>query len=86
MTLTLGTPKRRLSVPAFAAGVLLIFFAGYVGARATGHWRNGIGDAEYVRRVGEMHGSGYGHPGMDEGNAASAPGRSGPAGTSSRGR
>jgi hypothetical protein len=44
--------------------VLLLFFGGYLGARATGLWHNALPDREYVERVQQMEGPGYGHPGM----------------------
>jgi ferredoxin len=55
--------RRRLSALGFAAGVLGIFFAGYLGARTGGVWSNGISDQEYLERVPEIHSPAYGHPG-----------------------
>lgn len=62
--LGLHVARRRLSIKAYAAAVLLLFFAGYFGARAFGLWENGIPDAEYVQRIQEDRAAPYGHPGM----------------------
>jgi polyferredoxin len=56
------TARRRLSVPAYAAAVLLLFLTGYFGARAFGLWNNGISDREYVERIQEDARAGYVHP------------------------
>ncbi len=61
-TLTVGTPKRRLSPVAFAAALLLFFLAGYGAARVTGHWQNDMGAAQYRKSMSEL--DRYGHPGM----------------------
>lgn len=61
--LGIGLPKRRrLPVPAYAAVILCLFLAGYVGARASGLWHNGISDAEYVHRLRNEAVELYGHP------------------------
>ncbi len=57
--------RRRLTPLGFGAGVVALFLAAYVAARATGHWENAITDAEYVRRIQEIRSSEYGHPGME---------------------
>jgi polyferredoxin len=62
--LVLRAPQRTLSVKAYAAAVLLLFFAGYFGARTFGMWHNGISDAEYVERIREDRVMPYEHPGM----------------------
>ncbi|MFL6195188.1 MAG: 4Fe-4S binding protein [Thermoanaerobaculia bacterium] len=62
--LVLQAPKRTLTVKAYAAAVLLLFFASYFGARAFGLWENGIPDTEYVQRIQEDRTAPYGHPGM----------------------
>ncbi|MFY9826333.1 MAG: 4Fe-4S binding protein [Thermoanaerobaculia bacterium] len=62
--LGLRAAKRRLSLQAYAAAVLILFFAGYFGARAFGHWENRISDAEYVLRIQENRIEPFGHPGM----------------------
>jgi len=49
---------------AYAAAIVGLFLAGYVGARATGTWENGISDAEYVERIQNIRPGEYGHPGM----------------------
>jgi polyferredoxin len=54
---------RTVSPVAFAAAVVGLFMAGYVGARATGNWNNGIGEAEYVERIQNIRSGEYGHPG-----------------------
>jgi polyferredoxin len=62
--LGLKVARRQLSVRAYAAAVLVLFFAGYFGARAFGLWENGISDAEYVQRIQEDRAAPYVHPGM----------------------
>ncbi len=62
-SLQVGTGKRRLRPMQFAAAVLLLFLAGYVGARITGLWQNSIGDVEYIHRINELNAPQYGHPG-----------------------
>ena len=62
-TLTVKAGRRRLGVPAFAAGVMLLFLAGYVGGRATGNWSNEITDQEYVERIRNIRNPDYAHPG-----------------------
>jgi polyferredoxin len=56
--------KRRWETPRYAVAVLLLFFAGYFGARAFGLWENRIGDAEYVERIQQDGSVPYVHPGM----------------------
>jgi len=56
--------RRRLSVPAYAAAILALFLAGYVGARAAGVWHNGIGEQEYVQRLSSEAVELYAHPGL----------------------
>ena len=60
--LRVGTKRRTLRPLAFAGVLVALFFAAYVGARATGSWSNAISDAEYARRVQELHLPSYGHP------------------------
>ena len=55
--------RRRISHLAYAAGVMGLFLAGYVGARAAGLWKNAIPESEYVERIQDVHSSEYGHPG-----------------------
>lgn len=55
--------RSRISSLAFAGILLGIFLTGYVGARASGAWFNGISDREYVERVQEIDSPAYGHPG-----------------------
>jgi polyferredoxin len=62
--LMMKTAKRTLSLQAYAAAVLVLFFAGYFGARAFGVWDNKISDGEYVLRIQENRIDPYGHPGM----------------------
>jgi ferredoxin len=61
--LSVQAGRRRLGVPAFAAAVMLLFLAGYIGARATGNWDNEITDREYVERIRNMRNPDYAHPG-----------------------
>ena len=58
---TLG--RRRVPALGMAAGVLGIFLAGYLGARAAGAWTNDITDQEYIQRIQEIDSPAYGHPG-----------------------
>jgi ferredoxin len=60
-----GRTPRWLPVPAYAAAILALFFAGYVGARAAGTWDNAITDAEYRYRLRQEAVELYAHPGMD---------------------
>lgn len=69
--------RRRLPVPAFAALILALFFAGYFGARAAGSWHNAITDREYVQRLGHEAVELYAHPGLDGQVAAAEPARTG---------
>ena len=62
--LGLRVARRRLSPQAYGAAVLILFFAGYFGARAFGHWDNRISGAEYVLRIQENRSFPFGHPGM----------------------
>ena len=59
------TVRRRIPVPAYGAAILVLFFAGYLGARAAGSWRNGITDAEYRYRLSTEAVELYTHPGLD---------------------
>jgi polyferredoxin len=63
-TLVVQMGDRRVSHLRFAAAVVGLFVAGYVGARATGVWENRISDQEYVERIQSMDGPEYGHPGV----------------------
>ncbi len=45
--LTAGGKHRRISVGHFAAGVVIVFVAGYFIARAAGWWEGGVTDEEY---------------------------------------
>jgi polyferredoxin len=54
---------RKVSSLSFAGALMGIFLVGYLGARATGIWANGIADQEYVERLQEVDSPAYGHPG-----------------------
>lgn len=57
--------RRRVPVPAYAAAVLALFFAGYLAARTAGVWHNSIPDHEYLQRLGGDAIELYAHPGME---------------------
>jgi Fe-S-cluster-containing hydrogenase component 2 len=57
--------RRPVSHLRFAAMLVGLFLAGYLGARATGVWANQITDAEYVERIQNLDSAAYGHPGME---------------------
>jgi Fe-S-cluster-containing hydrogenase component 2 len=71
-------PWRRAVRPAaFAALVVGMFVGGTLLARATGHWRNGISDEEYARRIRAIDSPAYAHdkgrvPTREEWEAAEA--------------
>ena len=58
---TLG--RRRTSPLMYAAAVVGLFLAGYLGGRVTGKWSNEIEDREYVERIREIRSGEYSHPG-----------------------
>jgi polyferredoxin len=70
--LTVGVGRRRLSPLAYAAAVVVLFLAGYAGARAAGAWENGMSDVEYVQRIRDIRSAAYGHPGMEGPGEATA--------------
>jgi hypothetical protein len=51
-TLYVGTPRSKWTVTGYAAAVVGLFLAGYLIARATGSWENGVTDEEYHRLTG----------------------------------
>lgn len=51
--LGMKTAKHHLSLQAYAAAVLVLFFADYFGARVFEVWDNKISDGEYVQRIQE---------------------------------
>jgi polyferredoxin len=55
--------RKRLSPMVFAGAVLALFGAGYLGARVSGAWANGISEQEYVERLQNLDSPLYGHPG-----------------------
>lgn len=61
--LALKAAGRRMSIPAYAAAILMLFVIGYSAARLTGQWANDISDEEYVHRIQKMDDPAYGHPG-----------------------
>ncbi|MGD2113686.1 MAG: 4Fe-4S binding protein [Acidobacteriota bacterium] len=60
-----GGRPRWLPVPAYAAVILALFFAGYLGARAAGTWDNAITGAEYRYRLRQEAVELYAHPDVD---------------------
>jgi len=62
--LEVRTARRwRLSVPAYALVVVLLFLGGYAGARVAGLWESDLSDAEYTHRIQSLGRPEYGHPG-----------------------
>ena len=63
--LEVGASRRlRLTTPAFALTVLLLFLGGYSGARMAGLWRSDLTDVEYTQRIRDIDRPEYGHPGQ----------------------
>ncbi len=62
--LTVQVGRRPVSPLAYGVAIVALFLAGYVGARATSTWTNGIGDREYIERIQNINSGEYGHPGM----------------------
>jgi polyferredoxin len=63
--LAMKVGRRTVSPAVYAAAVLALFVAGYVGARAAGTWDSQVTDREYVERIQNIRSNEYGHPGMD---------------------
>ncbi|MBW7932686.1 MAG: 4Fe-4S binding protein [Gemmatimonadaceae bacterium] len=63
--LAMKVGRRTVSPVAYAAAVMVLFFASYVGARATGTWHSKVSDQEYVERIQNINSGEYGHPGME---------------------
>jgi polyferredoxin len=61
--LNVQVAKKTWSAPRYAAAVLLLFLAGYAGARAFGLWDNGISDGEYVLEIQQDASVPFAHPG-----------------------
>ncbi|MFO7769133.1 MAG: hypothetical protein R6W82_09315 [bacterium] len=61
--LTSDTHRRELGVLGLVLGVMLLFFAGYTTARATGYRDNRITESEYIDPLQHRDRPGYGHPG-----------------------
>jgi polyferredoxin len=55
--------SRPIRVAAFAVAVLALFVISYSTARLTGHWRNAIGDPEYIEHLSRINTPAYAHPG-----------------------
>ena len=70
--LALKAVGRRMSIPAYAAAILMLFVIGYSAARLTGQWANDISDEEYVHRIQNMDDPAYGHPGSSTVQGAQA--------------
>lgn len=62
--LRLQVGPKPVSPVRYAAAIVGLFLAGYVGARASGTWHSGIAPSEYVERIQNIHSGDYGHPGM----------------------
>ena len=62
--LNVQVARRRWSAPRYAAAVLLLFLAGYAGARAFGLWENRMSDGEYILRIQQDGSVPYAHPGV----------------------
>jgi polyferredoxin len=63
--LAMQVGRRTVTPVAYAAAVVVLFLAGYVGARAAGAWNSQVPDQEYVERIRNIQSSEYGHPGMN---------------------
>ncbi len=62
--LAMKVGRHAVSPVAYAAAVVVLFLASYVGARASGAWQSRISDREYVERIQNIQSNEYGHPGM----------------------
>jgi Pyruvate/2-oxoacid:ferredoxin oxidoreductase delta subunit len=58
-----ATRRWKVSVPAYALAVVLLFLGGYSGARVAGLWHSELSDAEYSHRIRSLDKPEYGHPG-----------------------
>lgn len=58
-----ATRRWKLTAPAFALTVVLLFLGGYSGARLAGLWHSDLTDAEYSHRIRNLDRPEYGHPG-----------------------
>jgi len=63
--LVLKAGPKPMSHLRYAAAVVGLFMAGWIGAQLTGTWHNQISDEEYIYRIQNMNGPEYGHPGID---------------------
>ena len=58
-----ATRRWKVTAPAFALTVVLLFLGGYSGARLAGFWHSDLTDAEYSHRIRNLDRPEYGHPG-----------------------
>ena len=61
--LEMRVARRSVTPVAYAAAVVGLFLAGYVGARATDTWETSVTDTEYVERMREIDSPLYSHAG-----------------------
>jgi polyferredoxin len=55
--------SRPVRAVGFAAAIIALFVVSYSTARLTGHWRNAIGDREYIEHLARIDSPDYAHPG-----------------------
>lgn len=62
--LNVQVARKTWSAPRYAAAVLLLFLAGYAGARAFDLWDNRISDGEYILYIQQDSSVPFAHPGV----------------------
>lgn len=62
--LNVQVARRRWEAPRYAAALLLLFLAGYAGARAFDLWDNRISDGEYILNIRQDASVPFAHPGV----------------------
>ena len=62
-TLAFKAGRMRLEQFGLACTILLLFLAGYVTGRLSGHWDTAIPDQDIIRHIEHMNSNTYTHPG-----------------------